>query len=436
MQTEAKRRITGGEQLIASVVKLGLAGFLTASLVAEAGLIRGGGRGSRTVIESSMLAGTVPFLIEDPKAIQPAPPPLETVDAGGGKGSESGGSTLPDTVESAPIVVITDPPAPPPGLPTTLKGSDLANAAAYGYGPSGFPVSASHNWGRDCALTITCVFELGAGETLDWMGHIVGLPPVLPDGESYRAVADLVVTWSLSGLIAPPPGFTIAGQDGSSSEPLTSWTTRFAADPTKNGNYLAGDGSNAITLGESIAYADAVATSESAPSCFTTIPGRPISSQPPTLDINQAYSFGSCREVRLDLSQALLPSSGVTGVTGEDLDQLLTREREFLYLTMSVELLAPDGFQFASLIEEGAPFGGDDAYSPTATRLSTPSVIRGLNEGSIRCVGCESGLSPRVTAVGSSFGLRINVVPIPSTFCLLIAGFGLGYVRRRKIARR
>lgn len=386
-------RAVEGNQLRASfqviTLRAAAVALVSFSLIAEAGLIRGGGRGARTVIESSQFAGTVPFLIEDPK------------------------------VDTSAVNVVGAPVA------TTLSSTDLVNAAAYGYGPSGFAVGASHNWGRDCALTIECVFELEAGESLEWMGHIVGLPPALATG-SYAAVADLVVTWSLTAMQAPEPGTFSSGFLPTRN--VASWTTRFDADPNGSGNYLSGVGSPAITLGENIAYADAVATGESDPSCFATLPGRPISSLPPTLDIAQAYSFGACREVSLDLSQAAIP------LTGSDLGDFLTLPREFLSLQLLVELEAPEGFEFANLIEPGAPFG-NAAYDPLAEDLSTPGSIRGLDSDAdilyapcTRSSGCGS-------ASGGSFGMRIDVVgvPIPSTLWLLGLGAGFIAYRRRKL---
>lgn len=374
--------------------------FLSMSLVAEAGLIRGGGRGARTIIESSMFAGTVPFLVADPMVSAPE---------------------VPDQVLEGVTVI----PPVSPTMPTSLTGADLTSAAAYGYGPSGFQASVSHNWGRDCALTIECVFELQPGEVLDWMGHIVGLPPVLPDGMAYDAVADLVVTWDLTALQAPPPGFSTTGPLPSRN--LASWSTTFAADPDRSGNYLSGVGSPAITLGESISYVDAVAQSESDPSCFATIPGRPISTLPPSLPIADVYSRGDCREIGFDLSQAIMP------VSGADLDALLTLPREFLNLTLSVELVAPTGYEFASLIEAGAPFG-NDAYVPGVSGLSTPSGLRGLDD-SIEYAGCVGGGDcDRVTF--SSFGLRIDVVGVPVPSTLWLIGAGVVLVWRRSLAGR
>lgn len=374
---------------VLAVSKVALIALLSTSVVAEARLIRGGGRGSNSVITDASFAGTVPFLVPD-----------ENVDA---NQKDTGGVLGLEVIETF-----------------GATGADLTDAAAYGYGPIGVAASISHDWGRDCALNTECFFELGASEFLDWSGRIVGLPEELVGGESYLAVADLVITWELFAIEALPEGFFTTGPLPSRS--LGSefvWSSRFAANA--DGSYEGGVGSAAVGLGESLGYAPA---SDELSGCFAPRPAGP-----PVLPLAEAYSRGDCRTTSLDLGEEF------TAPTGADLAAELL-EREFLGLIVTAEFIAPAGFQFANLRE----FGGidpEDALLPGAEGLPTPESIRGL--ASIEYRGCAARPDSDCTLFATSSDiLRINVVddaravPAPASVWLLMLGAVVGCRRRRK----
>ena len=295
-----------------------LVSLLLVCATADARLIRGGGRGSSTIIGSMQFAGTTPFLVPDPN-------PLDNSQA-----------------------------------PTGANGTeDLKNVAAYGYGPVGFPISISHDWGRDCATETECFFELAESEQLSWQANIIGLPEVSSD--PYLAVADLLITWTFLAVEEPPAGTFFTGPPP--SEVLFSHESLFLAD--EFGNYGDGVGSATVNLGEDLGY-------QPAPDEFST--DGCYSAWPPTLGLEQIYSYGSCREVGLDLAND-------DGPTGAELDDLL-QEGEYLALLVSAQLIAPADAQFAQFYDPAFPIAGDATLALQAGE-SLPSS-RGVGAGVLR----------------------------------------------------
>ena len=382
-----------------SVASSALLLVLCGSMIAEAGLVRGGGRGSRTIIESILVAGTVPFLVADPSAD-----------------------------DNSVLLAI------PGSTVTGLTGINLSSAAAYGYGPSGQPIGISHSWGRDCALVTECSFELAQSELMQWQGNIVGLPEQLAAGGAYDAVADLRVTWEFFALEQFDPAFnTTAFPRAISLGPDFVFSSLYAAQ--SDGSFAAGFGSPSVMLGESLGYQPAP---DEFSNCFATSPGRPISTEPPTLAINEAYSRGDCREVSLDLTQE---SSAPTGA------DLQARVNEVfasdpaasswfgasIALFLTAELIAPEDFQFANLYAIDGP-SPVDAIQPGALGLPTPDSIRALS--SIEYRGCFGSDTCDLTGA-QSLMLPISIVadppsqvPVPATFWLFLVG-AAGLLRRR-----
>ncbi|MFK7829580.1 MAG: PEP-CTERM sorting domain-containing protein [Congregibacter sp.] len=360
--------------------------LLSVSLAAEARLSRGGGRGANTIISDITLAGTVPFLVEENEG---------------------------ESEEGSPLL----------GSDGSLTGLDLSSAAAYGYGPIGFAASVSHDWGRDCALNTECFFELGASDVLQWQGHIVGLPEELIGGDTYDAVADLRVTWELLAVEELPPGvFSTGPRPSRPLGPDFIWSSLFSA--SSDGSYAPGFGSPSVMLGESLGYLPAA---DEFSGCFAPFPAGP-----PVLPLAEAYSRGDCREVSLDLAQE------TSAPTGAELRAQLAAD-EYLAMMISIEFIAPEGFQFANLFEAGGPLP-IDAILPGAAGLPTPDSLRALD--SVEYRGCAGGADSNCDGFGwSSQAMRITVVdnasatsvPAPATLWLLFAGvLGCGSLRRGK----
>ncbi|MEM6544365.1 MAG: hypothetical protein AAF680_05660 [Pseudomonadota bacterium] len=348
--------------------------LLSMSLVAEARLVRGGGRGNNTIIEDVTFAGTTPFLISS--SLEPA----------------------------------------------ALNGSDLVGSAAYGFGPIGSQIGINHDYGRDCALMTDCSFELGASELLNWEAKIIGLPPVLA-GDEYPALADLRITWEMRAVEGLPPGLISTGPRPSRSlGPDFIWSSLFSA--SNDGSYALGVGSPSVMLGESLGY---LPGPDEFSGCYSPRPSSGVPSVPAPLSIEQAYSYSDCRTVSLDLAQE------ATAPTGADAQALL-EEFEYLSLFVTAELIAPDGFEFASFFEEGGPRG------VPATLLenidSIPTVEELLLSDSLEYFGCSALPSSDCTLFRtSSDGLRITVVadvPSPATALLIATGFGYVFTRRRR----
>lgn len=383
-----------------SVASSALLLALCGSLIAEAGLVRGGGRGARTIIEGVAQAGTVPFLVADPSA--------------------NDNSLLLATPGSTVV---------------GLTGAGLSSAAAYGYGPSGQPIGISHSWGRDCALVTECSFELGQSELMQWQGNIVGLPEQLNDDDEYTAVTDLRITWEFFALEEfDPATMTTAPSRALALGPDFVFSSLYEAQ--SDGSFAAGFGSPAVMLGESLGYQPAV---DEFSNCFATSPGRPISTLPPTLPINEAYSRGDCREVSLDLTQESSAPTGaelqarVDEVFASDL-ATSTWFGASVALFLTAELIAPEDSQFANLYAIDGP-SIEDALQPGASNLPTPDSIRALS--SIEYRGCFGGGTCDLTGAQSLF-MPISIVadppsqvPLPATLWLFLVGVA-GLLRRRR----
>lgn len=351
----------------------------------DARLIRGGGRGSSTIVGSMQFAGTSPFLIPDPN-------PADNAEA-----------------------------------PTGADGTtDLKNAAAYGYGGNGLIASVTHDWGRDCAVTTECFFELAESEQLQWQANLLGLPEVSVD--PYLAVADVLVSWSFYAVEELPPGLTTTGPQP--SRVLFTLESLFGAD--EFGNYDAGTGSGTVSMGGDLGYAPAADDFDTS-GCYA--------SWPPNLAPEQVYSYGSCRKVGLDLAED-------GGLSGADLDAMLLDD-EYLALLVSVQLTAPADAQFASFYDPSLYTDPFLTVSQEASDLLADGEILPVAD-SLRAVtgldywGCPSppGSNCEI-AVASSDLMRINVVPdaiqiianpvpAPSTLWLLSGALLLLRTRRAR----
>ena len=357
--------------------------LLVCSMGAEAGLIRGGGRGSSTIVTDTSAAGTVPFLVPDP---DPDP------------GTDSNSQQFID------------------GAVPTISDASGAQAAAYGFGPLGRPMAIEHGYGRDCSLNIECSFVLGGDEALAWEAVLLGLPGDAPP-EGYLALAGLTITWEFRAITELPDGISTTGPLPSRSLPGLSWTQTFT--PDGSGGYTAGGGSAAVSLGPDLGYNPA---SDDLGGCFA------IQSPDLPLGLQDVYAFGSCRSVGLDLS--LAEPSGLTGLDLLGIADLAANE--YLSLFVTAELNAPDGFQFANLYLEGGPLGNEifdrlgEAPTPDAIRSAASDLLRYRGCAAIPNTACGRVLT-------NSQGLRVDVVPAPPAIALLAGGLlTLVGLRRRR----
>ncbi|MEO0438795.1 MAG: hypothetical protein AAF098_18020 [Pseudomonadota bacterium] len=390
------------------------------SVVTEARLMRGGGRGGNAVQDPDPFsAGTVPFLVPNP--------PL-------------------DTIPEPPFFIPRDPPIVVDG---ELTGADLQTAAPYGFGPIGPAVGISHNWGPNCEFVVACSFDLGADEFFDWSANIVGLP--IESTDPYDALADLFVEWQLYAATEQilPGGAPIL----TTERLLGAVSVQFAPKDDGLGDYTA-SANPAIVLGEDQGYnpVSLASLSEDIPEledisgCFA--PARSQLESDPGEPIFNSYQYGGCREIGLDLSQDLTGflagSTGLDesdGLSGEELASLLM-PNEFLALSARVVLDAPGGFQFARVFDKDIGFGNGLDLSGS---FSTPSdlLVDGVDVG-VFCGGLpiESDPTNCIDLLGVSEDpfrsifnstqlMRIDVVPandpsaVPAPQTLLLYFVGL-----------
>ncbi|GAB5413460.1 MAG: hypothetical protein Cons2KO_10630 [Congregibacter sp.] len=242
-----------------------------------------------------------------------------------------------------------------------IPASAVADLPKYSFNNTGTPLQTHHNWGAACSegreipgdplgRDYDCFFLLGLDDSLDLGGHIIGLPDPLEYTDN-TPIPELRYTWTLTA------GATVETfVQGSPQAPLGETRPRNPEDP---------DGFEEFCFAQFFNYTDGICQ---------------------LLDFNSGALTGSAL---LDLA------------AGGD-----------IFLDLSVELLAPTGFEFVNITDydSGAPDVNLGEVRPwEELDESGPFVLR---------------------ASAERMPIRVDV-PVPSTVLLFAAGAMLLMRRRR-----